>query len=161
MSLKKEIARNSSTAIRLAVISMILCGLLFPLVVTAFAQVLFPDQANGSIAHFSGGRNRAIGSYLIAQNFSQPFFFQPRNSSSSASGVDPDITYQDALYQASRISKATNITIEAIDAIINQNVEGTLWIFGYPYVNVLRLNLALIQNYQAIYQRLDPSLFVP
>jgi K+-transporting ATPase c subunit len=34
---------------------------------------------------------------------------------------------------------------------VNQNQEGTLWIFGYPYVNVLRVNLELIRAYPAVY----------
>ncbi len=160
MSLKKELSRIPAPAIRLAVISMILCGLLFPLIVTGFSQVLFPSQANGSIAHLG---TKGVGSYLIAQNFSEPFFFHERNSSLSASGVDPDLTLQDAQAQVARISNATCaatcITQAQLKAVINQHIEGTFWIFGYPYVNVLRLNLALIQTYPAVYRQLDPGLF--
>lgn len=160
MSLNKELRRIPSPAIRLAIISMIICGLIFPLVVTGFAQVLFHDQAQGSIASLSNGQS--VGSYFIAQNFSKPFFFQSRNSSLSASGVDPDITLQDAQSQVSRISNATCtvtcITQAQVNSIINQHIEGTFWIFGSPYVNVLRLNLALIQTYPTIYQALEPGL---
>ena len=158
LSLKKELSRIPSPAIRLAVISMIICGLVFPLVVTGFAQVLFHDQAQGSIAKSNGV---SVGSYLIAQNFSKPFFFQSRNSSQSASGVDPDITLQDAQGQILRISTATCkimcVTQDQLNAIINQHIEGTFWVFGYPYVNVLKLNLALIQAYPALYQQLESS----
>jgi potassium-transporting ATPase KdpC subunit len=153
LSLSSEIKKNYGPALRLAAVSLLICGLVFPLVVTGFAQALFPDQANGSIAHLTNN-GRAVGSYLIAQNFSLPFFFHPRNSSLSASGVDPDILLDDALAQVPRISSATNITQSDIKAIINNNVEGTLGIFGYPYVNVLRLNLALVQNYPTVYQKL-------
>jgi potassium-transporting ATPase KdpC subunit len=156
MSLKKELGRIPSPAIRLAVISMILCGLLFPLIVTGFAQVLFPGQAGGSIAHLG---TKGVGSYLIAQNFSKPEFFHPRNSSLSASAVDPDILLQDAQVQVGRISNATGISQADINGIINQNIEGTFWAFGYPYVNVLKLNLALVQEHQTIYKQLDPKLF--
>lgn len=156
MTLKKEIRRIPSPAIRLAVISMVLCGLLFPLVVTGFAQLLYPAQANGSIAHL-GGKN--VGSYLIAQNFFQPYFFQPRNSSLSASGVDPDILYQDAQTQVTRISTYTNISQGDVNSIINQHIEGTFSIFGYRYVNVLTLNLALVQTYPEVYHQLDPTHF--
>jgi len=156
MSLKKELKRIPSPAIRLAVISMILCGLIFPLVITGFAQVLFPEQANGSIAHVG---KTPVGSYLIAQNFSKLEFFHPRNSSLSASAVDPDILLQDAQVQVGRISNATGISPADINGIINQNIEGTFWIFGYPYVNVLKLNLALVQGHQTIYKQLDPNLF--
>jgi potassium-transporting ATPase KdpC subunit len=151
LSVSSEIKRNYGPALRLAVVSLLICGLIFPLVVTGFAQVLFPDQANGSIAHLTNN-GRAVGSYLIAQNFSLPFFFHPRNSSLSASGVDPDILLDDALAQVPRISNATGIAQNDIHAIVNSNIEGTLWVFGYPYVNVLKLNLALVKTYPAFYQ---------
>jgi K+-transporting ATPase ATPase C chain len=151
MSLKKEVNRTWSPAIRLAAVSMILCGLIFPLVVTGFGQVLFPYQANGSLAHLSTSSDN-VGSYLIAQNFTGPIFFHPRNASLSASGVDPDITVNDALAQVhDRISPVTGISERDLDSLIEQNVEGTLWIFGSPYVNVLRLNMALIQGFRSEY----------
>ena len=160
MSLNRELRRIPSPAIRLAIVSMIVCGLIFPLVVTGFAQVLFHDQAQGSIASLSNGKS--VGSYLIAQNFSKPFFFQSRNSSLSASGVDPDITLQDAQSQVTRISNATCIvtciTQGQLNLIISQHIEGIFWIFGYPYVNVLKLNVALIQTYSTVYQQLEPGL---
>ena len=159
MSIKNEVKRNYGPALKLAIISMILCGLVFPLAVTGFAQVLLRDQANGSVAHLSGNNGRAVGSYLIAQNFSQPFFFHSRNVTLSASGVDPDITVEDALFQTQRISLVTNITQSELSSLVSQNVERTLGVFGDPYVNVVRMNLALIQAYQSIYQKLDPALF--
>jgi len=125
----------------LALISLILCGLVFPLVITGFAQLIFPSQANGSLVQLHG---KPVGSSLIAQNFSKPIFFHPRND--SASGVDPDITFQDAQSQIPRISSATGISVDTLQQIVNQNAEGTFWIFGTPYVNVLRLNLALIET---------------
>lgn len=153
LSLSSEIKKSYGPALRLAVVSLLICGLVFPLIVTGFAQALFPDQANGSIAHLSNN-GRAIGSFLIAQNFSLPFFFHPRNSSLSASGADPDILLDDALAQVPRIANSTGIPQTEIRAIVNGNVEGTFWVFGYPYVNVLRLNLVLVKNYQSIYQGL-------
>jgi len=138
---------------------MLLCGLVFPLLVTGFAQVLLHDQANGSIAHLNGSNGRSVGSYLIAQNFSSPFFFHSRNVTLSASGVDPDITLEDALSQIPRISATTNITQSDLSRLVGQNIERTSWILGDEYVNVLRLNLALIQEYQSTFQKLDPALF--
>ena len=148
MTVRSDIKRNYGPAFRLAVVSLIICGLVFPLVITGFAQLLLPNQANGSLVQFNG---HPAGSNLIAQNFTKPFFFHPRNASLSASGVDPDITLQDAMLQAPRISGATGITLDALTQLVNQNVEGTFWIFGSPYVNVLRLNLELIQKYPTIY----------
>ena len=133
-------------AISLALLSLLICGIVFPLVVTGLAQVLFPNQANGEIVQLNG---QAVGSNLIAQNFTLPIFFHPRND--SASGVDPDITLQDAYSQIPRIQNATGIPIEALTQIVNQNTEGTYWIFGNPYVNVLHINLALVKAYPSIY----------
>ena len=141
MNIKRELRENYGPAVRLAVISLVICGLVFPLVITGLAQVLFPSQANGSLVQFHG---RNIGSSLIAQNFSLPIFFHPRND--SASGVDPDITVQDAYSQIPRIASATGISADKLQQIVDQNQEGTFWIFGTPYVNVLELNLALINQ---------------
>jgi potassium-transporting ATPase KdpC subunit len=133
-------------AISLALLSLLICGIFFPLLVTGLAQVFFPNQANGEIVQFNG---QAVGSNLIAQNFTLPIFFHPRND--SASGVDPHITLEDAYSQISRIQNATGISQDLLTQIVNENKEGTYWIFGSPYVNVLRLNLALIKTYPSVY----------
>jgi len=147
LNLKREFRQIYGPAARLAVISLVLCGLVFPLVVTGIAQVFLPSQANGSLVRFNG---KNVGSSLIAQNFSLPIFFHPRND--SASGVDPDITVQDAYSQIPRISSATGISSDMLQQIVNQNEEGTFWIFGNPYVNVLRINLVLIQTNSSAYR---------
>jgi len=134
--------------IRLAFISLVLCGLVFPLLVTGVAQVLLPYQANGDIVRFHG---RNVGSSLIAQDFESPMFFHSRNSSLSASGVDPDITLQDAYSQIPRIQNATGISSDVLKQLVDENVERTMWIAGDPYVNVLNLNLLLIDKYPSIY----------
>jgi K+-transporting ATPase ATPase C chain len=144
-SRKHSIARP---VVGLALISLTACGLIFPLVITGIAQLFFPYQANGEIVQFDG---RAIGSNLIDNNFTLPIFFHGRNQSQSASHVDPDITLQDAYSQIPRISLATGIPSTSLRQLVNENVEGTFWIFGSPYVNVLRLNLALIKEYPSIY----------
>ena len=135
-----------SPLVRLAVISLILCGLVFPIVVTGLAQVLMPYQANGELVQFKG---RNVGSILVAENFTSPMFFHPWNA--SASGVDPDITLQDAYSQIPRIRAATGISSDALRQIVDSNIERTLWVTGDPYVNVLKLNLILIQQYPSIY----------
>jgi K+-transporting ATPase ATPase C chain len=132
----------------LALLSILICGLLFPLVVTGLSQAALPYQANGDIIQFQG---RSVGSVLIAQNFTQPIFFHARND--SASGVDPDITLQDALAQVPRIHNATGISSDALTLLVTEHEEGTFWVFGSPYVNVLELNLALIQSYPATYSQ--------
>jgi len=145
--MSKRYKHDYGPTVRLAIISLVMCGLLFPLLVTGLAQVLFPYQANGEILQFHG---RPIGSTLIAQNFTSPMFFHPRND--SASGADPDITLQDAYSQIPRIHATTGIPSDAIKHIVDGNVERTLWVVGEPYVNVLRLNLILIEDYPSIYR---------
>jgi len=156
LSIKNEVKRNYGPALKLAIISMLLCGLVFPLVVTGFAQVLLHDQANGSLANLNGTNGRKVGSYLVAQNFSFPFFFHSRNVTLSASGVDPDITLANALSQIPRISGATNITQGDLSSLVSQNIERTSLFFGDEYLNVLRLNLALIHNFQTTYCSTPP-----
>ena len=135
-----------SPLVRMAIISLILCGLVFPIVVTGLAQILMPYQANGELVQFKG---RNVGSILVAENFTSPMFFHPWNA--SASGVDPDITLQDAYSQIPRIQAATGISSGALKQIVDSNIEKTLWVTGDPYVNVLKLNLILIQQYPSIY----------
>ena len=141
--------RSLGSAIRMAIVSLVLCGLLFPLVVTGFAQVMFPYQANGELITFHG---RQVGSDLIAQDFNSPMLFHVRNQTFSASGVDPDITLQDAYSQIPRISGATGISPDVLKQIVDANIERTMWIAGDPYVNVLRLNLILMEQYPTIYE---------
>ncbi|QYD67980.1 potassium-transporting ATPase subunit KdpC [Paraburkholderia edwinii] len=63
---------------------------------------------------------------------------------SSASGLDPEISPAAAAYQAARVAKARGLSREQIDGLIAQSTSGRqLGIFGERRVNVLKLNLAL------------------
>ena len=63
---------------------------------------------------------------------------------SSASGLDSNISPQSAKIQIVAVSKATNISSEELNNIITNNTEGrTFGIFGEPRVNVLKVNLEI------------------
>jgi len=134
--------------IAVAVVSLLLCGFLFPLVVTGVAQLVFPYQANGELASLNG---HTVGSVVAVNStdYTLPIFFHLRND--SASGFDPDITLQDAQSQIPGISNATGISASTLQGIVNQNTEGVWWIFGSPYVNVQKVNLLLINDFPKVY----------
>ncbi len=78
--------KNLTTAVLMTIVTTILFGLLYPLVVTGLAQVIFPNQANGSLIRAADGT--VVGSRLIGQPFSSPGYFQSRPSAAGASGYD-------------------------------------------------------------------------
>jgi K+-transporting ATPase ATPase C chain len=63
---------------------------------------------------------------------------------SSASGLDPDLSPEAALFQIERIAHERRLPIEKVRALVTSHIRGPQWgIFGEPRVNVLDLNLAL------------------
>jgi K+-transporting ATPase ATPase C chain len=80
--------KNLITAILMTVATTILLGIVYPLIVTALAQLIFPKQANGQLIQKDG---RIIGSSIIAQGFSSPAYFHPRLSF-AGNGYDPTST---------------------------------------------------------------------
>jgi potassium-transporting ATPase KdpC subunit len=191
----KETQRSSAvhsvwkTSIRYTLVTALLLGILYPLVLTGLAHVLFPRQAAGSLILRNG---QVIGSSLIAQSFTSDKYFHPRPSAAgngydatssggsnlaesnaklaqriqgdidklqqqnpghpvpidlvtmSGSGLDPDISPDDAYYQAPRVAKARGLSEDAVRALIARDTAPrTLGVMGEPRVNVLELNLAL------------------
>jgi potassium-transporting ATPase KdpC subunit len=174
------------------VLALLLCGV-FPIAVWAGAQLLFRDQANGSLIVDADGTIR--GSALLAQSFTGEKYFHPRpsaagtgydaaNSSgtnlgptskkladsikaaidayrtenqlaadtpvpadavtSSASGLDPQISPANAALQVARVARARHLAPERVRALVAAHTSERDWhVFGEPGVNVLTLNRAL------------------
>ncbi|MGD0800440.1 MAG: potassium-transporting ATPase subunit KdpC [Terracidiphilus sp.] len=109
---------------------------------------------NGYDATASGGSNLAQSSKtlvtriqgdidkLAAQNPGKPVPIDLVTT--SASGLDPDITPDAAYYQAARVAKARNLSEESVRNLIEQHITARqLGVLGEPRVNVLLLNLDL------------------
>jgi len=178
------------------VVLTVALGLIYPLVLTGFARVVFPNKSNGSLIERNG---QVVGSKLVGQEFKAKQYFHGRPSgtspaynaaattfanlgptnpdlaknvraaalavlnlerpynpglrigdipadavTTSASGVDPDITPLYADLQAARIAKVRGLSADRVQQLIDQNTDGrSLGFLGEPGVNVLKLNLAL------------------
>jgi K+-transporting ATPase ATPase C chain len=178
-------------AVALLVAMTIITGVIYPLVVTAVAQVAFPSQANGSMVVTADGRT--VGSSLIGQAFDRPQYFWGRPSAAgeggydasgsagsnlgptsralidriaadvdraraangggpvpvdlvttSASGLDPQISPTAADYQVARVAAARSMPEADVRAAVGRHTEQpVLGFLGQPRVNVLLLNLDL------------------
>jgi potassium-transporting ATPase KdpC subunit len=186
-------ARHAGTAVVYTVLSVVALGVVYPIIMTLLAQLIFPGQAAGSFVTVSG---RPVGTVIVGQLWTKPQYFHGRPSAagkgydptstggtnlgptskklidatrttiaelkkenpdasdqvpmdlitSSASGIDPDISPEAAVYQAPRIAKARGIALAHVIALIRSRERGrTLGFLGEPRVNVLELNLALDQ----------------
>jgi len=177
------------TAFLMTIVTTVLLGVLYPLVITGLAQVLFPNKANGQIILNNG---EAIGSRIIGQPFSSAKYFHPRPSAAgngydaansggtnyastsrklidrvqgdaatlrqehpdqlipvdlittSASGLDPEISPAAAEFQVSRVARERGVSESFIRDLVRAHTrQRDLGLFGEPRVNVLELNLAL------------------
>jgi len=80
--------RELMIAIRMTVVTLVLTGFLYPLVMTGVAHALFPHQARGSIVFANG---REVGSELIGQTFVGATYFHGRPSA-AGTGYDPTVS---------------------------------------------------------------------
>jgi K+-transporting ATPase ATPase C chain len=184
-----KIKKNLVTAALMTIATAILLGIIYPLAVTAIAQVVFPNKANGQLITRDG---RVIGSRIIGQPFTGPGYFHSRpsaagngydatnsggtnwgptnqklitrvrqdaaslrkeNASSpvpvdlvttSASGLDPDITPAGAEFQVPRVARERGVQEDAVRRLVARHTLGRQFGFmGEPRVNVLELNLDL------------------
>jgi len=190
-NLRDNTLRHVWTSLVYTAVTVVLFGIVYPLVIWAIASLAFPHQAGGSLVEVGG---TTIGSELVGQLFKKPQYFHGRPSAagngydptqtggtnlgptskklidatrsaiaalrkenpdadapvpmdlvtSSASGIDPDISPEGAYYQAARVAKARSMSLAAVRALIAAHViPRQFGIFGEPRVNVLDLNRAL------------------
>jgi K+-transporting ATPase ATPase C chain len=188
---KDNTLRHMVPAVLMTLVTVVLFGIVYPLVMTLVSELVFPAQAGGSIVYVGG---RAVGSSIIGQMWKKPQYFHGRPSAAgsgydptstgatnlgptskklvdttraaikavqkenpdavgevpmdlvttSASGLDPDISPEGAYYQAPRVAKARHMTVDAVRAVIASHiVPRTLGLLGEPHINVMQLNLAL------------------
>ncbi len=79
--------KNIKTTLKLFAILMVLVGVIYPVAVTALAQLFFPKEAGGSLLYDSSGN--LTGSALIGQPFSDPKYFWSRPSATSDYPYNP------------------------------------------------------------------------
>ena len=68
------IRKQLRPAILLTIVFIVVTGLVYPGIVTAVARLVFPNQARGSLVTVNG---QLVGSRLIGQQFSEPWYFHP------------------------------------------------------------------------------------
>ncbi len=76
---------NLGISVLMTVVTTVLLGVVYPLVVTGLAQALFPERANGQLIYRA---DRLVGSRLLGQPFSSPGYFRSRPSAAGPAGYD-------------------------------------------------------------------------
>ena len=183
--------QNLKIAILMTIVTTVLLGLIYPLVVTGLAQLLFRDKANGQLISRNG---EIVGSRIIGQAFVGPGYLHSRLSAAgagngydaansggsnlgptnqklidrvktdvarlqaenpgqsvpvdlvttSASGLDPDVSPAGAEFQVPCIARERGLSQDQVRQIIQQHLQPRTWgLLGEPRVNVLEVNLAL------------------
>jgi potassium-transporting ATPase KdpC subunit len=109
--------RQHIVGLRVLLVFTVICGIVYPLVMTGIAQVAFHTQADGSLASFNG---RTVGSSLLCQEFVDakgnplPQYFQPRPSAATQPGVKNDYGCNAEYSAASNLGPTNSVLIQDI-----------------------------------------------
>jgi K+-transporting ATPase ATPase C chain len=95
-------------SIRMALVTIVVLGLAYPLAMTGIAQLLMPGQANGSLVTSADGK--VIGSKLIGQDFTDAKYFHGRPSAAGADGYDPSAS------GASNLAPTSKALVDAVSS---------------------------------------------
>jgi potassium-transporting ATPase KdpC subunit len=185
------VKQNLKISILFTIVTTVLLGIIYPLVVTGLSQVLFHDKANGQLVSRNG---EVIASRIIGQTFAGPGYLHSRPSAAgngydaansggtnygptnqklidrvkadterlqaenpgapvpvelvttSASGLDPELSPAGAEFQIPRIARERGLSEAQVRAIVAQYTAARqLGFLGEARVNVLEVNLALDQ----------------
>jgi potassium-transporting ATPase KdpC subunit len=118
----QSIARSLPTelfrALRLTLVIAVVTGLIYPLVITGISQVVFHDQANGSLLVKNG---QVVGSKLIGQNFTDPkyFFGRPSAITNPSDATKPD-PYNAANSAGSNLAPSNKALIDRVSKAVAQ-----------------------------------------
>jgi potassium-transporting ATPase KdpC subunit len=118
--MKDNTLKHLGTSAIYTVVTVVIFGLIYPLVMTGIAQVLFPYQANGSIVYVDG---KPVGSAIIGQLWTKPQYFQGRPSA-AGKGYDPTNTGATNLGPTSK--KLIDSTKATIAALKKANPDATI-----------------------------------
>ena len=103
--------KNLLISIWFTLVTTVLLGVIYPLVVTGLAQVMFPKQANGELIKQG---DKLLGSHLLGQPFTAPGYFYSRPSAAGAAGYDPTAS------SGSNLAPTNKMLIDRVNASVQQ-----------------------------------------
>jgi K+-transporting ATPase ATPase C chain len=118
--IKDNTLKHLGTSVLYTIVSVIVLGLIYPLVMTGISQLIFPAQANGSMIYADG---KPIGSAIIGQLWTKPQYFHGRPSA-AGKGYDPTAT--GATNDGPTSKKLIDSTKAAIAALKKENPDATI-----------------------------------
>ncbi len=116
---REGVLRHIGTAMVFTIVSIVVFGFVYPLVMTLIAELVFPNQANGSFVTAGG---KIVGSDIIGQLWTKPQYFHGRPSA-AGKGYDPTSTGGTNLGPTSQ--KLIDATRAAIAALRKENPDAT------------------------------------